>query len=389
MIPLPLDRVGPSDIDALLANQVPEGRSVEYKRDLPGGGDAEKKEFLADVSSFANTAGGDLIFGIHEVGGVPTQIFGVSTNDMDAEQRRIDSMIRDGLEPRISYALRPIQASNGKVVLILRIDQSFEAPHRVIFKQHDRFYARSSVGKYPLDTGELRQAFAKTGNTEASIIRFRDERLLEISTERTPLPLDGPGRLVMHLLPLESFSGRRRISMSALQEVQHQLVPMNTSGWNNRITLNGILTYSPGSPKASSYTHLYRSGILEAVDGFMLNYRPNGERTLPSIAFEERLINSCKTYIEIQRKLGVQPPIYCFISILGAKGVKLGVGNSMWGVGDPVMLEEEVIPFPEAIVTSFGVSVDQLLREPFDMIWNAFGYAKSYNYADDGSRKPR
>ena len=44
------------DIDSLVTNQVKEGRTIEYKATLPGVKDAEKKEFLADVSSFANAA---------------------------------------------------------------------------------------------------------------------------------------------------------------------------------------------------------------------------------------------------------------------------------------------------------------------------------------------
>ena len=41
-----------------------EGRTLDYKRTLPGSTDEEKREFLADVSSFANAAGGDIVYGI-------------------------------------------------------------------------------------------------------------------------------------------------------------------------------------------------------------------------------------------------------------------------------------------------------------------------------------
>ena len=41
--------------------------SINY----PWGSDQEKEEFLADVSSFANTMGGDLIYGIEEENGIP------------------------------------------------------------------------------------------------------------------------------------------------------------------------------------------------------------------------------------------------------------------------------------------------------------------------------
>lgn len=58
------------------SNAVSEGRTIDYKRELPGNSDGDKKEFLADVSSFANTSGGDLILGVDENAGVPIQITG-------------------------------------------------------------------------------------------------------------------------------------------------------------------------------------------------------------------------------------------------------------------------------------------------------------------------
>ena len=66
MIEKPFDQLVKDDIDGLVTNQVKEGRTTEYKQELPSGRDADKKEFLADVSSFANAAGGDLVYGVVE-----------------------------------------------------------------------------------------------------------------------------------------------------------------------------------------------------------------------------------------------------------------------------------------------------------------------------------
>ena len=61
MFQKPLDKITKADIEELKANEVREGISIEYKSSLPGKGDEAKKEFLADVSAFANASGGDLI----------------------------------------------------------------------------------------------------------------------------------------------------------------------------------------------------------------------------------------------------------------------------------------------------------------------------------------
>ena len=94
MIPKPINNVAAADIDDLVRNKVPETRTIEYKRELPGSTDSDKREFLADVSSFANTAGGDLLFGVAEMEGLPTKVIGVQSADLDAEISRLDSIIR-------------------------------------------------------------------------------------------------------------------------------------------------------------------------------------------------------------------------------------------------------------------------------------------------------
>src|SRR5260370_13983943 len=101
MIQKRLDDITEDDLLALVSNAVSEGRTIDYKRELPGNSDGDKKEFLADVSSFANTSGGDLVFGIDEDQGLPTQIPGFESADLDLEVRRLDSILASRLAPRV------------------------------------------------------------------------------------------------------------------------------------------------------------------------------------------------------------------------------------------------------------------------------------------------
>jgi hypothetical protein len=93
--------IAESHLEQHIANGVPEGILLDYKRDMYGGTDAETKEFLKDVSSFANTAGGHLIIGLDETGGVPTKISPLS-EDPDKDLQRLENLARDGIEPRIA-----------------------------------------------------------------------------------------------------------------------------------------------------------------------------------------------------------------------------------------------------------------------------------------------
>ena len=61
---LNFDQISEPDLQSLKDTGVPEGISIEYKRELYSGSDAGVKEFLKDVSAFANTSGGHLIIEI-------------------------------------------------------------------------------------------------------------------------------------------------------------------------------------------------------------------------------------------------------------------------------------------------------------------------------------
>ncbi len=47
----PLDTSEEKDLHGLVAASVPEGRRIEYKRELPGGNDKAKFEFVSDTTS--------------------------------------------------------------------------------------------------------------------------------------------------------------------------------------------------------------------------------------------------------------------------------------------------------------------------------------------------
>jgi len=66
MINVPFDSIDKTIIESLFSNQVRENRTLDYKELLPANGRDDRKEFLADITAFANAAGGDIVFGITE-----------------------------------------------------------------------------------------------------------------------------------------------------------------------------------------------------------------------------------------------------------------------------------------------------------------------------------
>jgi predicted HTH transcriptional regulator len=145
------DQIDKADIQQLIDDEVQESKTIEYKREIVGNTDEQKKEFLADVSSFANASGGHLIIGIDEDKGIPKQISGLEIADIDKEISRLENMIRDGIEPRIPGLIIHSIRVNSYFVIIIYIPQSFALPHIVKFKSYNKFYSRNSNGKLDLE----------------------------------------------------------------------------------------------------------------------------------------------------------------------------------------------------------------------------------------------
>src|SRR5687768_1280670 len=131
LVDKPLESITEQDLLDLISNKVREDKRIEFKVCLPGNSDKEKREFLADVSSFANASGGDLIFGMKAQSGVASQLVGLQLASVDAEILRLENILRDSLDPRIpNIKLRGIDLTSG-AALVIRIARSWIPPHRV------------------------------------------------------------------------------------------------------------------------------------------------------------------------------------------------------------------------------------------------------------------
>lgn len=384
MILREFDQVSKDDLESLIENKVLEGKKLEYKQSLNLNNDSEKKEFLADISSFANASGGDIIYGISEENGEPSCLNGLDIMNEDEELRKIDSIIRDGIEPRLpSFLIRLIEISGTKKVLIIRIFKSWISPHRVIFKGHDKFYSRSSNGKFALDVLELRVAFTLSETISERIRKFRDTRISALNNNETPILFCDTPKIILHLIPFTSFNPGYFINLE--KSIDLGISPMYSSGWSNRFNFDGFLVYSVGrDEKAYSYVQLYKNGIIEAVDGMLLNPNCNGENLIHSVAYEDVLIKAVQQYLNVLTTLNVDLPVLLFLTLLGVKGYKIAVNHSKIWSFDKQEIDRDILFIPEVVVEYYDAKPEEILKPCFDSIWNACGYVKSLNYNEQG-----
>jgi predicted HTH transcriptional regulator len=136
----PLAQITERDLLQLIEDKASESKTIEYKGDLVASSDSEKKEFLYATSSFANTQGGHIVFGMAEASGLPTKLEDLAGIDPDKEIQRLEQILRHGVRPSLAIETKPVRLASGNVALVMRIAKSWNPPHQVTLQKAFRFY---------------------------------------------------------------------------------------------------------------------------------------------------------------------------------------------------------------------------------------------------------
>lgn len=397
MIPKPIDQISKADIEDLVKNEIAEMKTIEYKQSLPGNSDEDKREFLADVSSFANASGGDIIYGVKEKRddgnkptGIPEKISGLGEINLDQEILRLERLLLDGLEPRIQgINFKGVSDFPEGPVLVLRIPKSWASPHMVKFKSLSRFYSRTSNGKYQLDVNEIRSAFALSESVGEKIKRFRDDRIGRIIAGETPILMKNPRKVVLHIFPVESVAPHVQIDVKQSFEEIRKYWPICSSGMSSWFNFDGVLTFDRvHDGLGSSYLQIFRNRVLEAVTTNILGGLVDDTgKHIPSGIFEPKLILSVEGYFKLLKDLNASPPFVIMLTLIGVKGLIMGVDRFSFSAQQPI--DRDLLMLPDILVEDFNVDAKKVLRPVFDMVWQACGWERSMNYDEKGNWKVR
>lgn len=385
MIEKKLDQITEEDLLSLKENEVLEGKTIEYKRELNLDIRDDRKEFLADVSSFANAIGGDLIIGITEDNGIPDVIEGLEREILDNLEGKIEGLLRDGTEPRVHVEIQEVPLSNSKFALIIRIPNSWKSPHRVLMRDNN-FYSRNSNGKYRLDIEELRNAFNLSETLAEKVKSFREDRLSKIYANDAPISLNDDAKTIIHIIPINAFNPGQIYELDQINQTNLKLIRGTTR--ETRYNLDGIIAYN--SDAVINYVQLFRNGIIEAVDEDLTNPNYNG-LVIPSGLYEPALMKAIKSYLIILESLNVETPVFIFISLIGVKGYTLATNTLAFKLPQRRkhhLIDRDVVLLPETIIQDYDDEIEQLLKPSFDSLWNACGYASSPNYNENGEWEP-
>lgn len=389
MIPKKIDDIEKQDLAALVENATSEGRTIEYKESIVVRADNEKKEFLADVSSFANVSGGDLIFGIKEIDGVPVEIPGLKDFEADKDILRLEEIIRNGVDPRIpGIQMKSIEGFPAGPALLIRIPKSWASPHMVAYKGTSRFFTRNNAGKYQMDVTEIRSAFALSEALPDKMRRFRDDRLGKIIAGETPVALQDRPKMVLHLFPLAAFSLNFRLDPNAIKNQSSNLKPFGGLVFSERFNVDGYVTVEGpirGSSTCTGYCQTFRNGIIETVGCNLIADRQDGTRSIPSVKYEKNVLQSLDSAIKSLISLEVPAPVVISLSFLGVHGCEMDVNGNYRPFRDEVTtIDRDVVVLPDVVIEDYGSEIADIVRPVFDAIWNAAGWERSLNYDQNG-----
>jgi len=175
-----------ADLLVMKSTQTQESLYLEFK-ESPALAKGDKKEIAKDVSAFANSAGGDILYGVSQTETSPASFKdidgGVDPNVVTPEW--IEQVINSNIQPRIAgIRITPIELKTihpGYYVYAVHIPASDNAPHQAPDK---RYYKRFNFLSTPMEDYEIRDVNNRSRKPELSIdgeiVKTRNESFSDL-----------------------------------------------------------------------------------------------------------------------------------------------------------------------------------------------------------------
>lgn len=167
-----MTRINLKYIQNLIDSKIEESITLDYKREL-----TNNKEIVKDISAFANTSGGRIIYGIDEIDSLADSIKWINNKGI---KERIESVILTNIQPEIKgYDIYSVENPNNlsHAIFIVDIPESPDAPHMA----NHKYYIRRNFMSEPMEDLEVKNAIFRKGLRKA--LEFEVKQNLELSNK--------------------------------------------------------------------------------------------------------------------------------------------------------------------------------------------------------------
>ena len=211
----PVNEWTDSDVMALIVADVRESLTLDYKRSAALGRDnAPRKELSKDVSAFANSAGGMIVYGMVEKNGKPDSL-DEGCDDAVVSREFIEQIINSTIQPRIhGIVIRQIPRGQGRSIYVISIPQATSlAPHQAV---DNKYYRRFNFESVPMADYEVRDTMRRATTPELYVeYRFTDfEATIEGLTTRMTVVIGNKSQEPAFYSTVDIAIDRRATSLS-------------------------------------------------------------------------------------------------------------------------------------------------------------------------------
>ncbi|MGW6197147.1 AlbA family DNA-binding domain-containing protein [Kribbella sp. NPDC055110] len=186
-----LDDLTSDHIQSLVTNSVSEEFDLDFKRELYGKADKDRRSLAGDVAALANTAGGVVILGVEEnKQAVAVDAAGVALSG--AEEERMRQIIGSLAAPVPTFDIIRVadSADPDHGYYVIAVPRSTRAPHGVIVGDGYRFPKRNGSTTRYLSESEIaaayRDRFAGAEQQNRRVDQVEAEAVQRLSTSAHP-----------------------------------------------------------------------------------------------------------------------------------------------------------------------------------------------------------
>ena len=377
-----------SDLDKLIEANVSEGIQIEFKKELTIDANNDKKEFISDITALANTEGGVLFIGIEERKddngkntGVADKITPIKISNVDQLIQKINNFIRSGTNPPLTNVhINPIEIEANKYVLVFTINPTIDLPVMNTVNKTNKFYKRTSVGKYPVEVYELSEMFNKSQTNRDRIQKFISDRHNKVRYSKIIPTLDTVGSFFLHLSPI-STRNKIDFSDSSLLGKIRDNTELLTCGHSNQIyNIDGyLLSRSNKDNVLIDYLQIFRNGTFEFYSSRLLKNPNPPKKDIFGKRIEGAILKTIMSAFDILDALELNTSLLINISMFDTNGILL-YSNSLSG---DERINQDEIHLPSIILNKQNkYELGNSLKSIFDTLWQASGHQMSPSYKD-------
>jgi hypothetical protein len=169
------------DLQRLIDDEIQESLTLDYKASgALGRQNNQRNELCKDVSAFANSAGGQIVYGITEEGHLPSGIDG-GVDPQEISREWIEQVINSNIQPRIrGLIIKAIPLDDDLTAYALTIPPSTTA-HQAPDK---RYYRRFNFQSVAMDDYEVRDVMNRSSSAEPfTRLHFKNGHIAGIKSQ--------------------------------------------------------------------------------------------------------------------------------------------------------------------------------------------------------------